>query len=183
MLNSEMIILTKKKLGIALNSAKKGQYIKLMMCESKPIKRHRRLNRADYYMSIAELTSKRGTCPRAQIGAIAIRDRRIIMSAYNGGPEGASHCLDVGCLMADGHCIRSTHAEANLIAGCARMGIALQDCDVFVTHEPCNNCLKLLISAGVSRVIYKYTKSDSYRIDEYEKLIWINDLQTFKEIE
>lgn len=112
-----------------------------------------RIDRTEYYLEIAKLTSKRSTC-RVQVGAIAVKDKRVIMSGYNGGLSGKAHCLDVGCKMVDNHCIRTIHAEQNLITQCAKAGISLDGANIFVTHCPCMNCIKLLIASGVKIIFY-----------------------------
>lgn len=120
----------------------------------------RRLDRTEYFMQIAELTAKRGTCDRAQVGAVAVKDKRVIMSAYNGSPPGMAHCDDAGHLMDNGHCVRTIHAEQNIITQCAKNGISLDEATIYVTHEPCFECLKLMISAGVDLVVFRNPKRD-----------------------
>lgn len=110
-------------------------------------------------MAIAELTAERSTCNRAKVGAIAIKDKRIVMSGYNGSPTGLKHCEDKHYLIND-HCEWTVHAEQNIIAQAAKHGISLNDTTIYVTHEPCFNCLKLLISSGITKVIYKYKRND-----------------------
>lgn len=139
-----------------------------------------RITRNEYFMRIAELSAERGTCPRAKVGAIAVKDKHIIMSAYNGSPPGAKHCDDDGCYMVNGHCIRTIHAEANIITNCAKMGISLNGATIYVTHQPCLYCTRLLISAGVTRVIYLEPKYDKDMLDEYFKLI---EIVKFDEVE
>jgi len=120
----------------------------------------RRLDRNEYFMQIAELTARRGTCDRAHVGAVAVKDKRIVMSGYNGSPPGMAHCSEVGHQLENGHCIRTIHAEQNVVAQCAKNGIALDEVTMYVTHEPCYHCLKLLISAGVDLVIFKHARTD-----------------------
>lgn len=118
------------------------------------------MDRNEYFMQIAELTAKRGTCDRARVGAIAVKNKRIIMSGYNGSPPGLPHCDDVGHQLINGHCVRTVHAEQNLITQAAKEGVSLHDAIVYVTHEPCFECMKLFISAGVDMVLYKNSKKD-----------------------
>lgn len=106
-------------------------------------------------MDIARTVATRATCPRASVGAVLTRDKRILTTGYNGAPRGVSHCLDVGCTMVDGHCLRATHAEANAIVQGALHGVSLQGATAYCTHEPCAGCTKLLISAGVVRIVYR----------------------------
>ena len=142
-----------------------------------------RLSRHEYFMQIAVLTAERATCPRAHVGAIAVKNRHIIMSAYNGSPPHAKHCDDVGCYMVNGHCIRTVHAETNLISNCAKMGISLEGATVYVTHKPCAFCTKLLISAGVEYVIYKENMKDKDLLPEYQQLINIAPIKEVEENE
>jgi dCMP deaminase len=105
-------------------------------------------------MEIARTVATRATCPRARVGAVLTRDRRILTTGYNGAPRGVQHCTDVGCLMVDGHCQRAVHAEANAIVQGALHGVSLEGATAYCTHQPCAGCSKLLISAGVVRIVY-----------------------------
>ena len=129
----------------------------------------KRIDRNEYFMQIAELTAKRGTCDRAQVGAVAVKDKRVIMSGYNGSPPGMAHCDDVGHQMVNGHCIRTVHAEQNIITQSAKNGVSLDEATVYVTHEPCFECLKLLISAGVDLVVFKHARHDKRTPISYYK--------------
>ena len=133
-----------------------------------------RPNRNKYFMDIALLTSKRSTCNRAFVGAVAVKDKHIIMSAYNGSPAGLPHCDEAGHIIKDGHCIRTVHAEQNIICQCAKHGISLNDAIIYVTHKPCNLCAKLLLSAGVQKVYYLYDYGDNF-YDKYLKMIQLNE--------
>ena len=115
-----------------------------------------RTSRDRYYMAIAKLTATRSTCDRANVGAVAVKDKRIIMSGYNGSPSGTPHCYDAfdGHILENGHCVRTVHAEQNIITQCAKTGIALEGATIYVTHFPCEICCKLLLSAGIKEVIY-----------------------------
>jgi dCMP deaminase len=83
-----------------------------------------------------------------------VRDHRILTTGYNGAPQHTAHCNDVGCEMRDGHCARAVHAEANAIVQGALHGVGLAGSTVYCTHQPCLHCAKLLISAGIVRVMY-----------------------------
>jgi dCMP deaminase len=109
----------------------------------------------DYFMEIARTVATRATCPRAMVGAVLTRERRILTTGYNGAPRGVAHCTDAGCLIADGHCLRATHAEANAIVQGALHGVSLQGSTAYCTHQPCAGCSKLLISAGIVRIVYR----------------------------
>ena len=98
---------------------------------------------------------KRSTCLRGQVGCVAASpDGRVLASGYNGAPHGMAHCLDVGCLMEAGHCIRSLHAEMNLIITAGRFGVSLVGAIVYTTTRPCLRCTVALIQAGVKGVVY-----------------------------
>jgi dCMP deaminase len=105
-------------------------------------------------MEVARTVATRATCPRAGVGAVLVREHRILTTGYNGAPRGVPHCLDVGCTMVDGHCLRATHAEANAIVQGALHGVSLEGATAYCTHEPCAGCSKLLISAGIVRIVY-----------------------------
>ena len=107
-----------------------------------------------YFMEIARTVGTRATCPRASVGAVLTRDKRILTTGYNGAPRGVPHCTEVGCMMVDGHCQRATHAEANAIVQGALHGVSLAGATAYCTHQPCAGCSKLLISAGVVRIVY-----------------------------
>lgn len=115
-----------------------------------------------YFLAIADLVSTRSTCSRAQVGAVLVRDRRIVACGYNGAPAGERHCNHTGSEksvfknsydLCNGHCAIAVHAEANAIADCARRGISCDGCTLYVTKEPCDTCLKLIKSAGVTTII------------------------------
>ena len=108
----------------------------------------------EYFMDIAFGVAERSTCDRAHVGAVLVRDRRMLTTGYNGAPAGLPHCDEVGHLMIDGHCVRTLHAEQNAIIQAALHGIGTQDGTAYVTHQPCLNCAKMLINAGIRRVVY-----------------------------
>ncbi len=114
-----------------------------------------RPSKDEYFMLIAKLVSLRATCPRLRVGAVAVKDGYILATGYNGAPGGMDHCIDVGCLVVDGHCHRAVHAEQNVIAMAARKGISLEGATLYVTHFPCDTCLKLLINAGIREIVYE----------------------------
>ncbi|NUQ36949.1 MAG: dCMP deaminase [Caldilineales bacterium] len=107
-----------------------------------------------YFMSIALQVAKRSTCDRAHVGAIVVKDRRILTTGYNGSPAGLPHCDDVGHLLVEGHCVRTLHAEQNAIIQAAYHGVSVQDSAIYVTHQPCLTCAKMIINAGIRRVVY-----------------------------
>ena len=108
----------------------------------------------EYFMQIAFTVAQRSTCDRAHVGAVLVRDRRILTTGYNGSPAGLPHCDDVGHLMMDGHCVRTLHAEQNAIIQAALHGVSIQGATAYVTHQPCLTCAKMIINAGIRQVIY-----------------------------
>jgi dCMP deaminase len=120
-------------------------------------------------MQIAHLVATRATCPRRSVGAVLVRDRRILCTGYNGSPRGLPHCPElgptadwpIGCLRA-GHCIRALHAEQNALLQAAMIGTACEGSTIYVTCQPCNNCAKMLINAGIVRVIYEGDYPDDF---------------------
>ena len=115
-----------------------------------------------YFMKIAYSVSERSTCDRAFVGCVLVRDKRILTTGFNGSPSGQPHCDEVGHLLVDGHCIRTIHAETNAIIQASLHGISTKNSTCYVTHFPCINCTKVLINAGISRLVYDIP----YRIDK-----------------
>lgn len=113
-------------------------------------------------MNIASTVATRSTCDRAAVGAVLVRDKRILTTGFNGSPAGLPHCDEIGHLMVDGHCVRTTHAEANAVIQAALHGISSKGASCYVTHFPCLNCTKILINAGIREIIYL----TGYRMDE-----------------
>jgi len=120
----------------------------------------RRIERDSMLMSVAQIMAQRGTCTRLHVGAVITRESRIISSGYVGAPKGISHC-DVDNCYSDKPCSRTVHAEANAVAFAARTGVSTEGTVMYVTHSPCMECAKLIINAGVSKVIY----FEAYRDD------------------
>ncbi|MEZ4768762.1 MAG: cytidine/deoxycytidylate deaminase family protein [Caldilineales bacterium] len=108
----------------------------------------------DYFMGITLEVAKRSTCDRARVGAIIVKDRRILTTGYNGAPAGLPHCDEIGHLMVDGHCVRTLHAEQNAIIQAAQHGVSVAGGSIYVTHQPCLTCAKMIINAGLKRVVY-----------------------------
>ena len=109
----------------------------------------------EYFFKIATTTAERSTCPRLSVGAVIVKDNQIISTGYNGSVSGSQHCEDVGCFMVSGSCVRTVHAEQNAILTASKQGINLKDSVIYVTHEPCYNCIKYIIQSGIKTVYYK----------------------------
>ena len=117
---------------------------------------------AEYFMDITRLVSKRSTCMRRSVGAILVKDKRILATGYNGAPAGLKHCEEVGCLRADSdvpsgmrhELCRGLHAEQNVIIQAAYHGITIQGATLYCTNKPCVICSKMIINAGIKKVYY-----------------------------
>jgi len=128
-----------------------------------------------YFMEMAEVVAKRSTCLRRQVGAVLVKDRRILTSGYNGAPSGMAHCAETGCLRQQMNVpsgqqhemCRGLHAEQNAIIQAALHGISIKDSMLYVTHQPCVICAKMMINAGVKTVIMK----DAYPDELSEKML------------
>lgn len=124
-----------------------------------------RSNRPDwdsYFMEIAQIVSKRSTCTRRSVGALVVKDRRILSTGYNGAPIGLAHCIDRGCVreqlgVASGErheLCRGLHAEQNAIVQAAFHGVSISGAHLYSTHLPCSICMKMVINAGISTLFY-----------------------------
>ena len=117
-----------------------------------------RLNRSNLLLSVASLVARRSTCLRSSVGAVLADEGRIISMGYNGAPSGMPHCEPETCGPST-PCERTVHAEANAIAFAARKGIVTEGATLYTTLSPCNDCAKLIINAGIKKVVY----AESYR--------------------
>lgn len=116
-----------------------------------------------YFMLQAVLLSLRSTCERLSVGAILVRDKRVIAGGYNGAVSGDDHCIDVGCYVVDGHCLRTIHAEMNAVLQCSKFGILTDGAEIYVTDFPCLQCTKSLLQAGIKKIYYMR----NYHNDDY----------------
>ena len=126
----------------------------------------------EYFMNITELAAQRSTCLRRKVGAILVRDKRIITTGYNGAPMNISHCLDTGCLReqmgipsGERHELcRGLHAEQNAIIQAALHGVSIKGAVLYCTNMPCLICSKMLINAQITEVYYKEGYADDLSI-------------------
>jgi len=109
----------------------------------------------EYFMQFARDASARATCDRAYVGAVLVKDKHIVTTAYNGAPCGLPDCNDVGHWMVDNHCVRAVHAEMNAIIQCAIHGVSSVGSTLYCTHSPCVRCAQALINAGIKRAVYE----------------------------
>jgi len=116
----------------------------------------------EYFLNLVQAVRTRGTCDRGRSGCVVAKDNRILVTGYVGSPIGTAHCDDVGHEMhtvthADGsqtqHCIRTAHNEQNAIANAARFGVALEGSTIYCHMTPCYTCAKIIINAGIKRVV------------------------------
>lgn len=122
-----------------------------------------RISWHQYFMLQSHLIALRSTCERLTVGATIIRENRMIAGGYNGSVSGSAHCVDEGCYVIDGHCVRTVHAEMNAILQCAKFGAQTEGAEIYVTHFPCLPCCKSIIQAGIKTVYY----AEDYRNSDY----------------
>ncbi|MCA1944144.1 MAG: cytidine/deoxycytidylate deaminase family protein [Desulfovibrio sp.] len=128
-----------------------------------------RLPWPEYFMRICFLVAERSTCLRRKVGAIAVKNKRILATGYNGAPSGTPHCLDVGCLReqlgvpsGQRHEIcRGLHAEQNILVQAAVHGVSIQGAEIYCTTQPCLICSKLLANCGVTAIYYAQPYPDA----------------------
>jgi dCMP deaminase len=122
-----------------------------------------------YFMNITTLVAQRSTCTRRAVGAIIVKDKRILSTGYNGAPTGIRHCLEVGCLReslkvpsGERHELcRGIHAEQNAIIQAAYHGVSVKDALLYCTNQPCAICAKMIINAGIKKIYYQSGYTDA----------------------
>ena len=122
----------------------------------------------EYFMKIVDLVKTRSTCMRRQVGAILVKDKRILATGYNGAPSGLKHCDEVGCLREQlkipsgerQELCRAIHAEQNAIAQAAYAGTSVKGATMYVSLQPCSLCAKLMINAGITKIVFKGSYPD-----------------------
>lgn len=125
----------------------------------------KRIGRDELFVEITNLVAQRSTCWRKQVGAIVVKDRRIITTAYNGPPSGFPHCTKETCK--GKNCDISIHAEMNAIAFAAKSGVSIEGSTMYCTMSPCINCAKVILNSGIVRVVY----FEEYRLREGIELL------------
>ena len=128
----------------------------------------------EYFMEMAELTATRSTCLRRNVGAVIVKDRRAIATGYNGAPMGIAHCAERGgCLrqklgVPSGQrhelCM-ALHAEQNAIIQAASMGHAIEGGTIYITHQPCVICAKMIVNAGIKRIVVREGYPDELALE------------------
>ncbi|MBS4960959.1 MAG: dCMP deaminase family protein [Clostridiales bacterium] len=123
----------------------------------------------EYFMQIADIVKTRSTCLRRQVGAVIVRDHRIITTGYNGAPTGLDHCLEIGGCLREKMAVpsgqrqelcRALHAEQNAIIQAANIGVSTKGATMYVTLQPCITCAKMAINAGIVRIVFCGTYPD-----------------------
>ncbi|UCF07048.1 MAG: cytidine/deoxycytidylate deaminase family protein [bacterium] len=136
----------------------------------------------EYFMKITRLVAERSTCLRRKVGAIIVKDKRIISTGYNGAPRGLAHCLDIGCLRerlgipsGERHELcRGAHAEQNAIIQAAGSGMGMEGATMYCTTAPCSACTKMIINAGIKRLVL----GDRYPDELGEELVTEAGIET-----
>ncbi len=151
----------------------------------------------EYFIKIAELVGSRGSCDRGRAGCVITKDRRIVATGYVGSPSGLPHCDEVGHEMhtvthengeVTRHCIRTTHAEQNAICEAARMGISIDGGVLYCKMTPCYTCAKMIINAGIKKVVcaQDYHASarskEIFKEAEIELVLLSEEMTTYKDM-
>lgn len=137
---------------------------------------HTRPDTDPYFMEIAHVVAKRSTCLRNIVGAVIVKDKRIISTGYNGAPRNLEHCLDIGCIRIKQNIesgtrhetCRAVHAEQNAIIQAALHGMSTDGATLYCTHQPCILCAKMMINANIKRVVYAVSYPDSVALEFFD---------------
>lgn len=129
----------------------------------------------EYFMQIAAVVARRSTCLRNQVGAVFVRNKRILSTGYNGAPAGLQHCDEVGCAregVASGtrhELCRAVHAEQNAIIQAALHGVSIEGATLYCTHQPCILCAKVMINARIKKVVFLESYPDETALQFLEQ--------------
>jgi len=141
------------------------------------MKKLTRLGSDEYFLKIASVVAERATCRRHHIGAVAVRDKHILATGYNGAPAGLKDCLELGCLRDElnipsgerQEICRGIHAEQNVIIQASLHGVSLEGSTIYCTHTPCVLCAKMLVNARIERFISFSRYSDDTFTDMFRE--------------
>lgn len=130
--------------------------------ERNNMEKHTRPCWDEYFMNITRLVAVRSTCLRRKVGAVIVKDKRLLSTGYNGAPRGITHCEEAGCIREKSgipsgerhELCRGTHAEQNAIVQAALYGVAIEGATLYCTHQPCSVCTKMIINAGIKKIVY-----------------------------
>ncbi len=131
----------------------------------------------EYFMELTEVVAKRSTCLRRKVGAIIVKDKRVLATGYNGAPTGLKHCKEVGCIREEQNVpsgqrhelCRGLHAEQNAIIQAALHGSSIKGASLYCTCQPCILCTKMIINAGIKRVVFKGEYPDKLAIEMFKE--------------
>jgi len=126
-----------------------------------------------YFMNITNLVAERSTCTRRAVGAVLVKDKRILSTGYNGAPSGLKHCREVGCLREQlgvesgkmHELCRGIHAEQNAIIQAAYHGVSVKGAFIYCTNQPCSICARMIINAGIQKIYYQSGYADSLALE------------------
>ena len=137
-----------------------------------------RLSWDEYFMEMAKLAAKRSTCLRRNVGAVIVQDKHVLSTGYNGAPKGIPHCAEKGGCYREQHNIpsgerhelcRALHAEQNAIIQAARLGVSIDGATLYCTHQPCSVCAKMIINAGIQRIVVDEGYPDEMAVEILEE--------------
>jgi len=120
----------------------------------------------DYFKEIVETTAKRSPCKRLHVGCLLVKDNRIISQGYNGYLPGCPHEQNIR----DGHEMATVHAEQNAITDCAKRGVSCDKATAYITHYPCINCMKVLCSSGIEKIMYINDYKNDELVDYFSEI-------------
>ena len=128
----------------------------------------------EYFMEMALLTAKRSTCLRRSVGAVIVQEKHIIATGYNGAPKGIPHCEEIGGCIREQQKVpsgerhelcRALHAEQNAIIQAATLAQSIEGATIYITHQPCVICAKMIINAGIKRIVVREGYPDELAVD------------------
>jgi dCMP deaminase len=133
------------------------------------LKKESRPSWGTYFMNITNLVAERSTCTRRAVGAVLVKNKRILSTGYNGAPTGLKHCREVGCLREQlgvesgkmHELCRGIHAEQNAIIQAAYHGVSVKGAVIYCTNQPCSICARMIINAGIQKIYYQSGYADS----------------------
>ena len=136
-----------------------------------------RISWDEYFLEISRLVSKRSTCLRRRVGALLVKDKRILSTGYNGTPKGLKHCLEIGCIREElsipsgerHELCRGLHAEQNALLQASLHGVSVKDSILYCTNQPCIICAKMLINSGVKEVVIADGYPDKMSMDFFKQ--------------
>ena len=143
----------------------------------KKTKKQKRIDTDEYFLKIASVIAERSTCRRHHTGAVAVRDKHILATGYNGAPSGQKDCLELGCLRdelnipsGERHEIcRAIHAEQNAIIQAAFHGVSIRNASLYCTNLPCSICAKMIINAGIKEIYYLSGYADAMSEEMFQE--------------